>query len=442
YTWDNGLGNGQSQTVSPSITTTYTVTGDDANGCMDSNMVTITEPAVLALVTGSVDATCGNQDGSASVSVSGGTMFYTYLWNDSLMQTSDTAVGLGSGSYMVIVTDSNGCQDSANAGVSDLGAPTISLVSSTGVTCFGGCDASASISATGGATPYTFTWNTSPVQTGTTATELCGGTTAATVTDGLGCIAILSVTMSEPAALLISNETSSGPSCAGQNDGTIDITAAGGTGTINYSIDGGSNFDTSSSFTGLAGGSYTLVVMDDSGCTETGSVISLITPALLTVNTSSVKETSSGAGDGSAVASPAGGTPAYTYSWSTSPTQTTQTATGLTASGYQVVIIDANGCSISDSVMVKLEVGINEMYAEIEVKFYPNPANDQITIEVNYNEIIFLEIFDVVGKQVLRTEISSKSVLDVSSYREGMYLYRLSTINGMNVYQGKMCISK
>ncbi len=439
YMWSSG----DSIAMASDLDTgTYMVTITDANGCEDSATVLITQPAILSLTTNSTDATCGNSDGSAIVVVTGGTTLYTYLWNDPAMQTNSTAAFLPSGSYMVIVTDGNGCQDSASAGVSDLGAPSISLQSSSGVTCFGDCDGSAMVSATGGATPYTFTWNTSPVQTGTSATGLCGVNVNASVTDGLGCVAVISVSISEPSALLISDEIGIGPTCSGLSDGTIDITAAGGTGSLSYSIDGGSNYTGSGNFTGLSGGSYNVVVMDASGCTDTGSAITLMIPAALMVNTSSIIESFPSAGDGSATASVTGGTPAYTYAWSTTPTQTNIIANGLTTGSYQVVVVDANGCLDSSSVFVGVGVGIAEMIQGIEVNLYPNPANDHITVEITYNEIAVIEIIDIVGKQILRSEMNNKIIIDVNSYKEGMYLYRISTLEGMKIHQGKMSIAK
>ncbi|HIO72599.1 MAG TPA: T9SS type A sorting domain-containing protein [Flavobacteriales bacterium] len=423
-------------------TGTYMVTVTDASGCMDTSSTLITQPAILALTMNSTDATCGNSDGSASVKVAGGTTPYTYLWNDPGMQTDSTAALLPSGVYIVVVTDGNGCQDSASIGVNDVGSPSISLQSSSVVTCYDDCNATATVSAIGGVTPYTFSWSTTPLQTGTTATGLCGGTTNATVTDGLGCITVLAVIISEPSAVLISSESGSGPTCSGLSDGTITITAAGGTGSLTYSIDGGANYVSSGSFIGLAGGTYNIIVMDSSGCTDTGSAMTLIIPAALTTNTSSVIESVPGAGDGTATVVASGGTLPYTYGWSSTPGQTTAVATGLSTGSYQITVSDANGCSAIDSASVGVGVGIAEMIEGIEVKFYPNPANEFITIEINYDETSVLEIIDLVGKQIVRKEMRNKIILDVNSFKEGMYLYRISTLDGMKIHHGKMSIVK
>ncbi|MBL4658649.1 MAG: carboxypeptidase regulatory-like domain-containing protein, partial [Flavobacteriales bacterium] len=92
----------------------HTATVTDANGCTASDSATITEPAVLSATITSTDATCGNADGTASVTAVGGTGPFAYLWDDPLAQTNATAIGLAGGGYVATISDANGCSTTAN----------------------------------------------------------------------------------------------------------------------------------------------------------------------------------------------------------------------------------------------------------------------------------------------------------------------------------------
>ncbi|PCH97857.1 MAG: hypothetical protein COB85_02365, partial [Bacteroidetes bacterium] len=146
YSWSNGDIAATADSLSQG---TYTVTILDTNGCIDSASVIITEPTAMVLVGGSVDASCGASDGKVFVTVTGGTGTYTYSWNDLGSQTTDTAFSVSAAAYVVTVTDSAGCIDSTTATVSNSGAPTVSMASFNNVSCFGGNDGTATVTASG-----------------------------------------------------------------------------------------------------------------------------------------------------------------------------------------------------------------------------------------------------------------------------------------------------
>ncbi|NDG35561.1 MAG: adhesin, partial [Betaproteobacteria bacterium] len=124
---------------------TYNVTVTDANGCTASTSATVTQPAALVLTTASTPASC-NPDGSASVSVSGGTGAYTYLWSNGAATASLT--NLAAGSYSLTVTDANGCSASSNVTVGSLASLTASASVSSPILCNGGTT-TVNITATG-----------------------------------------------------------------------------------------------------------------------------------------------------------------------------------------------------------------------------------------------------------------------------------------------------
>jgi len=164
---------------------TYTVTVTDNHGCTSTSSVTVTEPATL-LASTSVDTnvSCnGYADGGATASVSGGTSPYTYLWNNSA--TTATIVGVLAGTYSVTITDNNGCTSTSSTIITEpaLLVATTSLTND--VSCAGLSDGAASVSVSGGTSPYTYIW----INSATTASivGVLAGTYSVTVSDQQGC---------------------------------------------------------------------------------------------------------------------------------------------------------------------------------------------------------------------------------------------------------------
>ena len=116
-------GGGSMDTETGLDTGAHSITVTDACGASLVDIVNISEPAVIATSMSQTDVSCfGGADGSATISVSGGSSPYNYLWNDPTGQTNDMATGLGAGTYSVVVTDNNGCTDSAAATISSISA--------------------------------------------------------------------------------------------------------------------------------------------------------------------------------------------------------------------------------------------------------------------------------------------------------------------------------
>jgi len=349
YQWDDPLFQ-VTATATGLCAGTYSVVVTDVNGCNTSSSIVINDPAGMALTTSTTDATCGNADGSATVSVTGGTIPYTYLWNDPLAQTTATATGLAAGGYSVTVTDFDGCTEIANATINDIGGPSAAISSSTDVSCNGGNDGSATVSATGGTTPYTYQWDDPLTQTTATATGLSAGTYNILVTDSNGCSASASVAIDEPAALNAIITSSSDVSCNGGSDGEATVSVSGGVSPYTYQWDD-PNSQIAATATGLAAGTYTVNVTDANGCVDIAGV-TITEPAALSISITGTDPTCPGACDGQATASVTGGTSPYTYQWNDPLFQVSATAVGLCAGTYTVTVTDANGCTFSTSVIL------------------------------------------------------------------------------------------
>jgi hypothetical protein len=304
---------------------TYTCNITDANGCILSQSITITEPAALTATIASTNTNCGQSNGTATLLASGGTTPYNYSWTPSGGNAS-TANGILSGSYTCTLTDAMGCAGSYTVNVSDTPAPSLSLVSQTNILCNGGNNGDATVLATGGAGTYSYAWLPTG-GTSATATSLMAGTYTCTVTDSAGCTQTQPVTLTEPTLLLPASMATS-ILCNGGNS-TVTVSASGGTGP--YSGTG--------TFTQTAG-TYSYPVTDANGCSAT-STITITEPTLL-VATSSATSVLCNGGNSTVTVSANGGTSPYTGIGSFTQT----------AGTYSYPVTDANGCSATTSITI------------------------------------------------------------------------------------------
>jgi len=346
---------------------TYTVTVSDGNGCTSVNSITIAQPAALvAIAQGTSNfngygVSCfGGNNGTGSVTVIGGTSPFSYAWSGGTV-SGNTVTGLASGTFTVTITDANGCSavDSITVTQPSRITATATVTSNFNgaqISCNGATDGQLTANGNGGVTPYFYEWNTTPVQTSKVATGVGAGTYIVTITDLNGCTDTASVTISAPAAItatgaVTSNFNGFGVSCFGGNNGAATVTATGGTGTLNYAWPSASGVGNTANGTGLAAGTYVVTVTDTNACSATVS-ITVTQPTEITAVPSVVDAKCFGANDGKAWVTVSGGVPGYTYSWSTSPAQTTDTASNLLAGTYTVVVSDQNGCSSTITVVV------------------------------------------------------------------------------------------
>ncbi|MBI4932201.1 MAG: PKD domain-containing protein [Bacteroidetes bacterium] len=346
YAWNNGQTTSTATSLPPG---NYTCTITDANGCTATTTVSITQPAALSASVTTTNSICTASNGTASVSASGGTGAYTYLWNPS-GQTSPTATGLSSGTYSVTVTDANGCTFVLSATVNSTGGGTASILSSNNVLCNGGNTGNATATMTGGTPNYTFVWSNG--QTTSVATGLSFGNYTVTVTDANGCSSVTTVSISQPTALsAVPSQTN--VTCNGGNTGSASVNMSGGTPAYTYAWNpSGGN---SSSATGLSAGNYSVTVTDANGCTSV-SAFTITQPTAVTAVPSSTNVSCNGGSNGSASVTAGGGAGGYSYLWSNS--QTTSSATGLIAGNYSVTVTDASGCTSSAAVVISQPTAI------------------------------------------------------------------------------------
>ncbi|MCS7074761.1 MAG: SprB repeat-containing protein, partial [Bacteroidia bacterium] len=328
---------------------TYIATVTDAQGCVDTAHVTISQPAILiASATVANHVSChGGADGRASVSGTGGNLPYQFSWNTTPVQITPNVNGLSQGTYTVTITDAKGCQATAQVQINQ---PTQLLSSTTvinQVSCFNGSDGRASVTPSGGTMPYSYSWATSPVQNTQQATGLSAGTWFVTITDANGCTKVDSVQITQPSQLVIDSISVIAVSCRFAQDGSATVYVSGGTPSYSYLW---SNNVSTQTISGLSGGTYSVTVTDSKGCTAT-SLTTVFEPSRISIDSFLVTPVSCRFGsNGSVTALVSGGSPGYTYQWSNGATSAS--INNLTSGWYYLVVTDSRGCSEDDSVFV------------------------------------------------------------------------------------------
>ncbi len=353
YSIDNGVTFQAGNTFNGLGAGTYDVVVEDANGCTATGTATINSLGGPTINISSTDESCIGNDGTITITATGGQSPYQYsIDNGVTFQASGSFTGLPAGTYDIVVEDGNGCQAVGTATINTTAGPTIGSVNATDASCFGSCDGTITINATG-ATQYSID-NGVTFQGSNVFTGLCAGTYSIVVEDGNGCQTTSTVTVNEPGAITFS--TSITDENCGQSDGSITITIlGGGVSPFQYSSDGGTTFQAGNTLTGLAAGSYSIVVEDANGCQATSTEVVGGTGGL-TLSTTQTDETCM-QGNGTATVTVTGGTSPYTYSWSSGGTNATET--GLSAGSHTVTVTDNNGCSAQTSVTIINTGGVN-----------------------------------------------------------------------------------
>ncbi len=333
---------------------THSVTVRDANGCTYTttfNIPNISGPT--AAVVGTVNASCGSANGTATVtSVTGGTTPYQYSFNGGAFSASNTVGSLAAGTKTVVVKDANNCTFTVNFTISNTGSPVVSISATSSVTCNGGSTGSFTVSTTGGTPAYTYTILPTNATNGIGIfTGLTAQTYTINVKDASGCITSITNIVTQPAALTL-GLTPSAVSCNAGANGSVTAVSTGGTGAYQYSLNGGA-YQAGASFTGLTAGTYSVTVKDVNNCSLTQTT-TITQPTALSLAFATSPNTCLGAAGGATITA-TGGSPAYSYS--VDAVATASTSAGLTTGTHTATVKDANGCIITGTFNISVISG-------------------------------------------------------------------------------------
>ena len=318
-------------------------------GCPVIEQVVITEPqdTLSTAVNLLTDVQCwGDSTGAAIANAIGGQFPYTYQWEAG--NTSALVSNLWAGWQVVEISDFNGCVKLDSIEIVHLYSEisgNLDVIQD--VSCFGGCDAIASLSTIGGVLPHTYFWDIGQVSINMpdTAFNLCYGGHDIIVEDALGCRQTVTFNISQPDELFAQAVMTQPVQCYGFNDGTAFASATGGTQFYSFVWDS-INGQAGQNATNLTPGVHVIYVTDAKGCTAQDTV-NISEPELLTieiVDTMTVYSYCSGTNSGQLCAIADGGTPNYNYVWNDALGQTGTCAFNLTANQYTVLVMDERNC--------------------------------------------------------------------------------------------------
>ena len=340
YHWSN---NANTQTISNLCPGTYYVTVTDGGGSTATASAIITQPSAFTANASATNTTCGQANGSATTTVTAGTGPYTYAWSNG--GSTQTISGIAGGNYTVTISGAGNCTVTATATVNSSTGITIST-STTNSGCASTGSATATITA--GSGPFTYSWSSGA--TTQTATSLAAGPYTVTVSGAGNCSATASAVVNSSGGGITLSSSSTAASC-GASNGSASASVTAGTGPFTYHWN---NNATTSSISGLAGGTYSVTVSGSGGCSATASV-TVTSGTSLTLSTNSTAASCSGS-TGSATVTATTGTGPFTYNWSNG--QTTQTISGVAGGTYNVTVTGIGNCSATASVTVTSTNGI------------------------------------------------------------------------------------
>jgi gliding motility-associated-like protein len=350
YAWTPAPATGQTGATATALPAgVYTCTITDTKSCTVTQVVTVTQPTVLAATNTQVNVLCkGGNNGSITVTPSGGTGPYTYAWTPApAAGTGATASSLTAGAYVCTITDANACTTTSTATITEPTQVT-NTSSFVGAVC-GQSNGSATVTAAGGTPGYTYLW--SPVPGGgqgtVTATGIPAGNYTCTITDANGCFIKPIVAVPNTGGPVVTMGAPVNVTCNGLCNGSLTATSVGGVAPVTFAWTPAPPVGQGTlAISSLCPATYILTATDGNGCTSTATGI-ITQPAAIPVTATSTNVKCFGGTDGTATGTASGGTAPLTYVWSPAPLggQSTLNATGLSANTYTLTVTDANGCT-------------------------------------------------------------------------------------------------
>ncbi|MBS1624336.1 MAG: T9SS type A sorting domain-containing protein [Bacteroidetes bacterium] len=339
-----------------------------------------------------------------------------------------------SGGFRIVATNNSGnswlLQLDSFAVRDTVALPPVLTSSVTNSNCRGDSTGSITVHASG-VPPYVYIWSTG--STDSTAGHLAAGAYSVTVTDSAGGTATLTDTVQAPQyQLQLDSLIHDDALCYGTATGAAAIYPRGGTPSYSY-IWGSTPVQQTQQAHNLPAGTYSVTVTDANGCSVTATTQITQPPALVL----SLSSTGTASGTGTATAIVNGGTSPFSYMWTPSG-QTGAIATALTAGSYTVVVTDAHGCTISDSVRVTSTTSVQDIGSS-EFSLYPVPASSRLYLSADGHPLTEAEITisDLTGRIIYISDANDGSI-DVVHLSAGVYV--LSAARQDRLYTARFAV--
>ena len=341
YSWGNGS---TDEDLINLLSGTYNLTVTNVNGCLTEASFLVEQPAQLSFVTSISPVSCfGGNNGSINLSVLGGTLPYTYSWENG--NTTQDILNVSADIYTVLVTDNKGCSEIDSFLVAQ---PTVLELNAilTSPNCFANTNGSIDITVIGGIEDYQYQWSNGEITED--INNVNANAYSLVVTDNNGCIIDTTFNLSQPPNAVTISLSSEIVSCFNGNDGAIDLSINGGS--APYSVTW-SNGQITEDIQNLVGGNYSVNVTDANGCSVTGSIIINTPSAPLSVTGITQDVACFNGTNGSIDLTITGGTSPYSVQWNNGSVN--QDLLNIIAGDYSVVVTDAGGCTTTNSFVIQ-----------------------------------------------------------------------------------------
>jgi len=402
---------------------TYSIIAVDGNGCSGSSFATlVTNPsAINVYITATSDASCSdNDDGVIVVSATGGAVPTTIDFVVDGVTYDSSPIYVSGGTYNVMAIDVNGCTGSSEEIV--IGPDAIEVnASATPVACTDDLNGVVSWAPSGGAEGFEVTVEGSAV-TGSSYDGLAPGFYTIEVMDADGCTSQESVEVSNPEPVFATS-TVVDVLCNGSSDGSVVISANGGTGTFQYS-DNGNDFGSNAEFNNLSVDEFTFYAQDENGCIV-GTTAIVGEPDEIDI--SGIVFGNSSNSTAAIDVSVFGGTPEYSFLWSGTGVDgvTTQDLDELISGAYTIEVTDVNECTSVESFFVS---NVVEIPQGLLVSIFPNPSTGVLNVQwtgSSAGDVVY-SLIDIRGRQVVsgvwaNASSSFNTQLDLSGIDNGLY---------------------
>ena len=412
YVWSNGETT-STITVTPLVTTTYTVTVTDPGGCtaIDSIVITVNQPTAS-------DTTA--------------TVCNKFTWHDSTYKVSTDAIWH--------TTNAAGCDSTITLHLTITSVT--STTTKTDAICYGTATGSITVNPTYGVSPFTYRIGTVASYVATnTFNNLRAGKYTVSILDANGCAGITDqITITQPVTVTGSASSTPVTTCFGSATGSITVNPSAGVAPFMYKLGNTGTFGTSNVFSNVKGGKYIVYLQDANTCVGYTSV-TVSQPTRISAAYTKTDETCPNALNGSVTVSPTGGTPPYSYRFGGSGAFTaTNTFSNLKAGSYRIFVNDANNCS-GYSILTTVgqtsptcTVSTRNMAAKTDiaatqqglaVQLSPNPSNSYFTLRVKATnqEAVQVRVIDVNGKSLFTAKgMAEQTFRFGESFAPGVYM--------------------
>ena len=407
---------------------TLSIYAVDSNGCFgQSDAVAISIPTEINVGfqtnASVIDATCANTpDGQIYLQAFGGAAPATIQYSVDGENYAPSPLMVTGGTYTVTAQDVNGCtatmEQEVVVGPAAIDVNAMSMPEA----CFGSADGQVSWAPEGGEGMYTYAFG-GEATAETAVSDLAPGTYEVTVTDEDGCSETVSVEVAAGVEIT-ATAVSTDASCFGDDDGEVELSAEGGTGSFQYSDDG-NNFGQDNEFDDLLAGTYDFFVQDENGCVE--SVEATIGEPEAIVVTGIASE-GSVTGEGAIDVTVTGGSLPYTYEWIGPGVsgQDGQDLEGISTGSYTVDVTDDNGCTTQETFNITTD--IRELGAGVTATVFPNPSQGEFVVDVQggFQGAMDFLILDAQGRTIqagqwTATSGAFRTTVDLSRAEAGMY---------------------